>query len=109
MALNLNLNSWRVLGSADRNGGLCPHYGHSRTPPGSAQLGGYLPLAPGVLTVRYPICERIFDDVSTVQSATDETWQKRKLKRVQPDPRAFQTKLCANNQNWRLHGLRPSN
>ena len=34
-------------------------------------MGGYLPLAPGVSTVRYPIPERIFDYVSTVQSATD--------------------------------------
>src|ERR1700747_948091 len=34
----------------------------------SAQ-GGYLPFAPGVSTVRYPIPERIFDYVSTVQSA----------------------------------------
>jgi hypothetical protein len=33
-------------------------------------VGGSLPLAPGVSTVRYPIPERIFDYVSTVRSAT---------------------------------------
>ena len=36
-------------------------------------VGGYLPLAPGVSTVRYPIPERIFDYVSTVRSATAGT------------------------------------
>ena len=36
-------------------------------------MGGYLPLAPGVSTVRYPIPERIFDYVSTVRSATAGT------------------------------------
>jgi hypothetical protein len=39
-------------------------------------VGGYLPLAPGVSTVRYPIPERIFDYVSTVQSATAGTCHK---------------------------------
>ena len=29
-------------------------------------MGGFLPLAPGVCTVRYPIPERIFDYVSPV-------------------------------------------
>src|SRR5258708_6139413 len=38
-----------------------------------AAMGGYLPLAPGVSTVRYLIPERIFDYVSTVQSATAGT------------------------------------
>lgn len=42
---------------------------------GTAQWGGYLPLAFGVSTVRYPILERTFDYVSTVQSVTDETCQ----------------------------------
>jgi hypothetical protein len=36
-------------------------------------FGGYLPLAPGVPTIRYPIPKRIFDYVSKVQSATGET------------------------------------
>ena len=52
-----------------------PHTCRSQHPSGSAQLGGYLPLAPGVSTVRYPIPERIFDYVSTVQSATAGTCQ----------------------------------
>jgi hypothetical protein len=47
-----------------------PHCGHPPTPRELAQLGGYLPLAPGVSTVRYPIPERIFDYVSTVRNAT---------------------------------------
>jgi hypothetical protein len=33
-------------------------------------LGGYLTLAPGVSTVRYPIPERIFDYVSAGSIAT---------------------------------------
>jgi hypothetical protein len=36
-------------------------------------VGGYLPLAPGVSTVRYPIPQRTFKYVATVQSLTDET------------------------------------
>jgi hypothetical protein len=36
-------------------------------------VGGYLPLAPGVSTVRYPIPQRTFKYVATVQSVTDET------------------------------------
>jgi hypothetical protein len=40
-----------------------------------SQLGGYLPLAPGVSTVRYPIPQRTFKYVATVQSVTDETCQ----------------------------------
>src|ERR1700757_2144737 len=52
-----------------------PHTCHSQYPSGSAQLDGYLPLAPGVSTVRYPIPERIFDYVSTVRSATAGTCQ----------------------------------
>ena len=37
-------------------------------------LGGYLPSAPGVSTVRYPIPQRTFKYVATVQSVTDETF-----------------------------------
>jgi hypothetical protein len=36
-------------------------------------VGGYLPLAPGVSTDRYPIPQRTFKYVATVQSVTDET------------------------------------
>jgi hypothetical protein len=39
----------------------------------TAILGGYLPLAPGVSTVRYPIPQRSFNYVATVQSVTDVT------------------------------------
>jgi hypothetical protein len=39
------------------------------------KLGGYLPLAPGVFTVRYPIPQRTFKYVATVQSVTDEACQ----------------------------------
>jgi hypothetical protein len=39
---------------------------------GMAQSGGYPPLAPGVSTVRYPIPQRTFKYVATVQSVTDE-------------------------------------
>jgi hypothetical protein len=35
--------------------------------------GGYLPLAAGVCTIRYPMPERIFDYVSTVWGATAGT------------------------------------
>ena len=49
-----------------------PDFGAPTTHPRSP-VGGYLPLAPGVSTVRYPIPERIFDYVSTVRSATAET------------------------------------
>jgi hypothetical protein len=38
-------------------------------------VGGYLPSAPGVSTVRYPIPQRTFKYVATVQSVTDETCQ----------------------------------
>ena len=38
-------------------------------------MGGYLPLATGVSTVRYPIPQRTFKYVATVQSVTDETCQ----------------------------------
>jgi hypothetical protein len=44
-------------------------------------MGGYLPLAPGVSTVRYPIPQRTFKYVATVQSLTDETCQQRKSPR----------------------------
>ena len=43
--------------------------------PDRAHTGGYLPLAPGVSTVRYPIPQRTFKYVATVQSVTDETCQ----------------------------------
>jgi hypothetical protein len=36
-------------------------------------VGGYPPFAPGVSTVRYPIPQRTFKYVATVQSVTDET------------------------------------
>jgi hypothetical protein len=36
----------------------------------TARSGGYLPLAPGVSTVRYPIPQRTFKYVATVQSVT---------------------------------------
>ena len=39
------------------------------------KLGGYLPLVPGVFTVRYPIPQRTFKYVATVQSVTDEACQ----------------------------------
>jgi hypothetical protein len=42
----------------------------------TAGVGGYLPLAPGVSTVRYPIPQRTFKYVATVQSLTDETCHK---------------------------------
>ena len=35
-------------------------------------MGGYLPLAPGVSTVRYPIPQRTFKYVATVESVTEE-------------------------------------
>jgi hypothetical protein len=38
-----------------------------------AAMGGYLPLAPGVSSVRYPIRQRTFKYVATVKSETDET------------------------------------
>jgi hypothetical protein len=41
----------------------------------TAQKGGYLPLATGVCIVRYPIPQRTFKYVATVQSLTDETCQ----------------------------------
>jgi hypothetical protein len=37
--------------------------------------GGYLPLAPGASTVRYPIPQRTFKYVATVQVVTDEMCQ----------------------------------
>ena len=40
-----------------------------------AEKGGYLPLATGVSTVRYPIPQRTLKYVATVQSVTDETCQ----------------------------------
>jgi hypothetical protein len=50
-----------------------PLSGPSAAPPGLAQKGGYLPLATGVSTVRYPIPQRTFKYVAPVQSVTDET------------------------------------
>jgi hypothetical protein len=49
-----------------------PQTCRSQYPSGPAQLGGFLPLAPGVSTVRYPIPERIFDYVSAVRSGASE-------------------------------------
>src|ERR1700730_15318677 len=43
----------------------------------TAQGVGYLPLPPGFSTVRYPIPQRTFKYVATVQSVTDETCQSR--------------------------------
>jgi hypothetical protein len=43
------------------------------------EVGGYLPLAPGVSSVRYPIRQRTFKYVATVQSVTDETCQEPSL------------------------------
>ena len=40
-------------------------------------IGGYLPLALGVSSVRYPIRQLTFKYVATVQSVTDETCQSR--------------------------------
>ena len=51
---------------------------HSRRPSsarGLAGLDGYLPLAPRVSSVRYPIRQLTFKHVATVQSVTDETCQ----------------------------------
>ena len=48
---------------------------------GGSAMGGYLPLAPGVSSVRYPIRERTFKYVATVQSVTDETCQIRTSER----------------------------
>jgi len=76
------LNRQPTLGTGDGNYSSCPHYGHSRKPPGSAQLGGYLPLAPGVSTVHCPIPQRTFKYVVTVQSVTDETCQKLTSRRL---------------------------
>jgi len=45
-------------------------------------MGGSLPLAPGVSTVRYPIPERIFDYISTIRNATAETCHYRKSKHL---------------------------
>ena len=50
-----------------------------------AGSGGYLPLAPGVSTVRYPIPERIFDYVSKVRSEMAGACQKRKSKSDQSE------------------------
>jgi hypothetical protein len=54
-----------------------PLSGHCRGPTRTARSGGYLPLAPGISDVRYPIPERIFDYVSTVRSATAGTCHNR--------------------------------
>jgi hypothetical protein len=60
-------------------GRVGPNFGHGhvvlaaalhRT--GRSAVGGYRPLALGVSTVRYPIPQRTFKYVATVQSVTDE-------------------------------------
>jgi hypothetical protein len=56
-----------------------PHTCHSRYPPGLAQMGGYLRLAPGV-PPSDPIPQRTFKYVATVQSVTDETCQQRTMR-----------------------------
>jgi hypothetical protein len=53
-----------------------------------AAMGGYLPLAAGVSTVRYPIPQRTFKYVATVQSVTDETCQELTFTRTPPDRRS---------------------
>jgi hypothetical protein len=58
---------------------LMPLKGPCRRAQAPAELGGYLPLAPGVSTVRYPIPQRTFKYVATVQSLTDETCQSRSI------------------------------
>ena len=68
----------------------------------SAQ-GGYLPLATGVSTVRYPITQRTFKYVATVQSVTDETCHKltcailpRCFRLIADDPRRRESNSLAN-------------
>jgi hypothetical protein len=56
-----------------------PLSGHCPSARSTASLGGYLLLAPGVSTVRYPIPQRTFKYVATVQSVTDETCHNRIL------------------------------
>jgi hypothetical protein len=58
---------------------LMPLSGHCPSARSTASLGGYLLLAPGVSTVRYPIPQRTFKYVATVQSVTDETCRNRIL------------------------------
>src|SRR5438477_217563 len=64
-----------AVAAVDSNAGPCHHSCRSRYPQGSAQMGAYLPLAPGVSSVRYPIPQRTFKYVAAVQSVTDETCQ----------------------------------
>ena len=45
-----------------------------------ASPGGYLPLAPGVSSVRYPIRQRTFEYVATVQKMIRANKRKAKLK-----------------------------
>ena len=56
-----------------------PLSGHCPSARSTASLDGYLLLAPGVSTVRYPIPQRTFKYVATVQSVTDETCHNRIL------------------------------
>jgi hypothetical protein len=56
-----------------------PLSGHCPSARSTASLGDYLLLAPGVSTVRYPIPQRTFKYVATVQSVTDETCHNRIL------------------------------
>ena len=53
----------------------------------ASQKGGYLPLAPGVSSVRYPIRQRTFKYVATVKSETDETCQEPTLTGPPPNRR----------------------
>jgi hypothetical protein len=56
-----------------------PLSGHCPSARSTASLGGYLLLAPGVSNIRYPIPQRTFKYVATVQSVTDETCHNRIL------------------------------
>jgi hypothetical protein len=72
----------RRLSAVNRAIGECselPLSGHCPSARSTASLGGYLLLAPGVSTVRYPIPQRTFKYVATVQSVTDETCHNRIL------------------------------
>ena len=72
---------WRVRGS-------------QRRPPA---MGGYLPLATGVSTVRYPIPQRTFKYVATVQRVTDETCQFRTTRLPFDRP-----KIRIIRRHWRI-------
>jgi hypothetical protein len=62
---------------ASPGGKCCPIPVIARRHPDRLRWVGYLPLAPGVSNDRYPIRQRTFKYVATVQSVTDETCQLR--------------------------------